>query len=77
MSRGNVMSADPAEVRAVFLARGWKGLERNYGYSNAVLMQLIERSGGSALLAERRAVQPTGRRAGSAVNSGTTKRVED
>lgn len=63
--RGNpIDQIDPAEVREVFLRGGWKSLERTYGMSNAVLMQLIAKAGGSALLAERRAVQRTGRKAG-------------
>lgn len=64
----SILQTDPAEVRDVFLRRGWKGLERNYGHSNDVLMQLIARAGGPALLAERRAIQTCGRRAGGAVN---------
>lgn len=58
------IAADPAEIRDVFLRRGWRGLERNFGSSNAVLMQLIALAGGQALLAERAAVQATGRKAG-------------
>lgn len=61
---GYVMTVDPAEVREVFLRSGWRGMERNYGSSSAVLMQLIARAGGKALLAERAAVQRSGRRAG-------------
>lgn len=64
----NVNHTDPAEVRAVFLARGWRGLEKNYGHSSPVLMQLIERAGGKALLAERAALQKCGRKAGGKVS---------
>lgn len=64
----SIAETDPAEVRDVFLRRGWRGLERNYGHSSAVLMQLIERAGGKALLAERAAMQRCGRKAGGAVN---------
>ncbi|WEK42965.1 MAG: hypothetical protein P0Y64_16730 [Candidatus Sphingomonas colombiensis] len=59
-----VATADPAEVRDVFLRLGWRGLERNYGSSSPVLMQLIAKAGGPELLAERAAVQSCGRRAG-------------
>jgi len=62
MSR--VSQINPAEVRSVFLRSGWRGMERTYGLSNAVLMQLIAKAGGPELLAERRRVQRTGRKAG-------------
>jgi len=78
MSRGNILTTDPEEVRAVFLKRGWKGLERNYGYSNDVLMQLIERAGGKALLADRAAIQSCGRLAGGRpVNPSPPERVKE
>lgn len=55
---------DPAEVRQVFLTDGHRGIERTYGRSNAVNRQLIALAGGPALLAERAALQPCGRKAG-------------
>jgi hypothetical protein len=55
---------DPAEFRAVFLKGGWKSVERTYGFGNSKLMQLLAAAGGKDLLAERRAVQKTGRKAG-------------
>lgn len=58
------LNADPAEVRDVFLRKGWRGLERNYGSSSAVLMQLIAKAGGPELLAERAKLQRCGRKAG-------------
>lgn len=58
---------DIGEFRDVFLRRGWRGIERNYGCSSAVLMQLIAKAGGPALLAERAALQKTGRKAGGPV----------
>lgn len=61
----SAIAADPAEVREVFLRGGWRALERNYGASTPVLLQLIARAGGAALLAERRAIQTSGRRAGT------------
>lgn len=65
--RPNVaITADPAEVRDIFLRKGWRGLERNYGSSSAVLQQLIAKAGGPALLAERAKLQTCGRRAGKA-----------
>lgn len=57
-------TVDINEFRSVFLRSGWRGIERNYGMSSAVLMQLIAKAGGPELLAERRAVQRTGRKAG-------------
>ncbi|MEH3121189.1 MAG: hypothetical protein PGN16_04280 [Sphingomonas phyllosphaerae] len=62
--QSSAISADPVEVRAVFLRGGWRALERNYGASTPVLLQLIAKAGGPALLAERAAVQTNGRRAG-------------
>lgn len=61
----DALKADPAEIRDVFLRRGFRGMERNYGSSNAVIMQLIALAGGPALLAERAAAQKTGRKAGA------------
>ena len=61
------MSGDIEEFRDVFLRRGWRGIERNYGHSSSKLMQLMALAGGPALLAERRAVQGCGRKAGGAV----------
>jgi hypothetical protein len=55
---------DVDEFRGVFLSRGWRGIERNYGASSSVLMQMIALAGGPALLAERAALQPCGRKAG-------------
>lgn len=60
------MTVDIQEFREVFLRRGWRGIERNYGSSSPVLMQLIAKAGGPALLAERAAVQRCGRKAGGA-----------
>lgn len=60
----SVAHIDVEEIRAVFLKSGWKGMERTYGLGNSRLMQLIAKAGGPALLAERRAVQATGRKAG-------------
>jgi hypothetical protein len=64
LSRNAVATVNPAEFRDVFLRGGWKLAERTYGVSNAVLMQLIAKAGGAELLAERRAVQRCGRKAG-------------
>jgi len=60
----SVAHIDVEEIRGVFLKSGWKGMERTYGLSNSRLMQLIAKAGGPELLAERRAVQKTGRKAG-------------
>ncbi|WP_300563156.1 hypothetical protein [Companilactobacillus sp.] len=57
----------PSDFRHTFLKGGHKLVERTYGHSNAVIRQLIAKCGGSALLAERRAVQGTGRKAGQPV----------
>jgi len=62
--RNVVASVDPDEFREVFLRGGWKLAERTYGVSTAVLMQLIVKAGGAALLEERRALQRCGRKAG-------------
>jgi len=59
------MTVNIEEFRDVFLRRGWRGIERNYGSSSAVLMQLIAKAGGPALLAERARVQRCGRKAGA------------
>ena len=56
-----------AEFRDTFLRGGWRLAERNYGHASAKLMQLMALAGGPALLAERRALQPCGRKAGGAV----------
>jgi hypothetical protein len=56
---------DIAEFRDVFLRRGWRGIERNYGTSSEVLLRLIAAAGGDALLAERAAIQRCGRKAGA------------
>jgi hypothetical protein len=60
----SVSQIDPAEIREVFLKGGWKLMERTYGLGNSKLMQLLAAAGGKDLLAERRAVQRTGRKAG-------------
>lgn len=62
--RAKPLSIDVDEFRGVFLTRGWRGIERNYGASSSVLMQMIALAGGPALLAERAALQPCGRKAG-------------
>lgn len=61
------MTVDIEEFRDVFLKRGWRGIERNYGSSSAVLMRLIAAAGGLDLLRERAAVQKTGRKAGGRI----------
>jgi len=60
-----IQTADPAEIRALFLKGGHRLLERCYGRSNDVTRQLIALAGGPALLAERAQVQRYGRRAGA------------
>lgn len=78
-----VMTADPTEVRELFLKGGHRLLERCYGRSNDVTRQLIAKAGGAALLAERASVQTKGRRAGitrkamSAVKCGAGMPVGD
>lgn len=62
-----IAEVDPAEVMDVYLRRGWRGLERNYGSSGPVVQQLIAIIGGSAAKAQRAACQVTGRRAGGRV----------
>jgi hypothetical protein len=52
------------EFRDTFLRRGWRGIERNYGSCSNVLLKLLKRAGGATLMAERRSVQKTGRKAG-------------
>lgn len=46
------------------MAKGWKGAEKRYGASNAVIMQWIAACGGQAFLDQRRSLQATGRKAG-------------
>jgi hypothetical protein len=58
-------NVDSEEFRDVFLRRGWRGIERNYGVSSDVLHRLIVAAGGDELLAARAALQGCGRRAGS------------
>lgn len=65
--RPRSISIDVEEFRGVFLKRGWRGIERNYGASSSVLMQMIALAGGPALLAERAALQPCGRKAGARI----------
>lgn len=54
----------PPGFRERFIAKGIRSCEKSYGASNAVLRQWIAACGGPELLAARRAVQKTGRKAG-------------
>lgn len=56
------------EFRDTFLRLGWRGIERNFGSSSPVLLKLLKRAGGATLMAERRGMQKTGRKAGSGTN---------
>jgi hypothetical protein len=64
LSRKSIDTVDIEEFRGFFVANGWRKSERAYGCCTGVLMQLIAKAGGADLLAERRAVQPCGRKAG-------------
>ena len=62
--RDMIPLVDPAEVRGVFLAGGYRALERRYSPDNEVVQMLIAHAGGDDLRRERAAMQVTGRKCG-------------
>jgi hypothetical protein len=64
VTSSNRLKPVPPGFRDTFVSLGHKKCEKRYGASNAVIRQWIAACGGPALLAERRANQKTGRKAG-------------
>jgi hypothetical protein len=61
---GSHIKPVPPGFRERFITKGIRSCEKSYGASNSVLRQWIAACGGPELLAERRARQTTGRKAG-------------